>query len=271
MNELTTTTKEFSLSELTEMSKVMVNGGLFGYTKPEQVMSLMLIAQAEGRHPAKVAQDYSIIQGKPALNAQAMLSRFQEAGGKIKWVKSNDNECELWLWHPQGGEMTVRWDIERAKTAGLSGKNTWKQYPAQMMRARAISEGVRAIYPACLNGMYTPEEVRDFDTVAPEYKADNPTNTIQEKRCQVNDALIAKDAEIVDEKNVNQCPEIKKNDLDADTRAFVDAMGRWKKKNEKLFDEIWSRMNYEGYEKVPLDQRRTVINTIKLGMGGNNG
>ena len=210
MNELTTTSKDYSLAELTEMSKVMVSGGLFGYTKPEQVMSLMLIAQAEGRHPAKVAQDYSIIQGKPALNAQAMLSRFQEAGGKIKWVKSTDNECELWLSHPLGGEMTVNWNMERAKTAGLAGKATWKQYPAQMMRARAISEGIRAVFPACLNGMYTPEEVRDFDTVAPEYKAEqNPTKTKQEKRCPVNDALNAMDAEIVDEKKTEEKKESK--------------------------------------------------------------
>jgi hypothetical protein len=36
-----------------------------------------------------------------------------------------------------------------------------------MLRARVISEGVRATFPAVLNGMYTPEEVQEFDAPRP--------------------------------------------------------------------------------------------------------
>ena len=35
------------------------------------------------------------------------------------------------------------------------------------MSARCISEGIRALYPACVGGFYTPEEVRDFDAPKP--------------------------------------------------------------------------------------------------------
>jgi hypothetical protein len=31
-----------------------------------------------------------------------------------------------------------------------------------MLRARCISEGIRAVYPGCVVGVYTPEEVQDF-------------------------------------------------------------------------------------------------------------
>jgi hypothetical protein len=52
---------------------------------------------------------------------------------------------------------------DRTKAAGLTGKQTWKQYPRQMLRARVISEGIRTVYPGVAVGIYTPEEVNDFD------------------------------------------------------------------------------------------------------------
>jgi hypothetical protein len=33
-----------------------------------------------------------------------------------------------------------------------------------MLSARVVAEGVRACYPACLNGVYLAEEVQDFDS-----------------------------------------------------------------------------------------------------------
>jgi hypothetical protein len=36
-----------------------------------------------------------------------------------------------------------------------------------MLRARCISEGIRAVYPGCVVGVYTPEEVQDFQQPAP--------------------------------------------------------------------------------------------------------
>ena len=56
----------------------------------------------------------------------------------------------------------MKWDKARATASGLWGKSNWKTYPTQMLAARCVSEGVRALYPACLCGMYTPEEVSDF-------------------------------------------------------------------------------------------------------------
>jgi hypothetical protein len=31
-----------------------------------------------------------------------------------------------------------------------------------MLRARVVSEGIRSVYPGCVVGVYTPEEVQDF-------------------------------------------------------------------------------------------------------------
>lgn len=157
---------EMTIQDMSNLSVAFAKSGLFGYKSSSEAFALMAIAQANGLHPAKAAERYHIIQGRPAMKADAMLSAFQEAGGKVRWVKRTDTECKLHLEHPQGGELDVTWTIDRAKKAGLTGKNTWQQFPAQMLSARCVSEGVRALFPACLSGMYTPEEVQDLDTKA---------------------------------------------------------------------------------------------------------
>ncbi len=154
---------ELTLTDMGNMAKAFAQSGFFGYKNSSEAFTLMCLAQANGLHPAKAAERYHIIQGRPAMKADAMLAAFQESGGKVRWVKRTEKECTLHLSHPQGGELDVTWSIERATKAGLTGKSTWKQYPTQMLSARCVSEGVRALYPACLCGMYTPEEVSDFD------------------------------------------------------------------------------------------------------------
>lgn len=152
------------VAEMEKMALAVARSGLFGISKAEEALSLMLIAQAEGRHPGIVARDYHIIKGKPSLKADTIMARFQEAGGKVKWTQLDDNRVSAIFSHPAGGEVEIDWDLERAKNADLGGRDMWKKFPRQMLRARVISEGVRTVFPAVLCGFYTPEEVQDFDT-----------------------------------------------------------------------------------------------------------
>lgn len=150
-------------ADMERMAACIAQSGLFGVKSPVQALALMLIAQAEGLHPATAARDYHVIQGRPALKADAMLARFQAAGGKVEWHAYDDTAVSGTFSHPAGGKVSIEWTIEQAKRAGLTGKEVWKQYPRAMLRARVISEGIRTVYPGVLSGMYTPEEVRDFD------------------------------------------------------------------------------------------------------------
>lgn len=148
--------------DLKEMANAMGKLGLFGKS-PDQLLPLMLIAQAEGKHPAIAAQEYDIIQGRPALKAQSALSRFQAAGGSIKWIDRSDSKCSAVFTHSQGGTVTIEWSIERAAKMGLSSKDNWKKQPMIMLQWRTVAEGVRVCFPACLSGLYIVEEVRDFE------------------------------------------------------------------------------------------------------------
>jgi hypothetical protein len=165
------------LSDMQQMAKIGVESNFFGIKKPTEAMALMLIAQAEGKHPATVFSQYHVIQGRPALKADAMLARFQQAGGSVQWTERTDKSCAATFAHPQGGKCDIRWTLDDAKRAGLlNGKSNWNQYPRQMLSARVVSEGVRAVFPGVLGGFYTPEEVGQFEPVA-----EAPTNYVRQE------------------------------------------------------------------------------------------
>lgn len=155
------------VSEVERMAVAVAKSGLFGVSTPEQALALMLVAQAEGRHPASAAKEYHIIKGRPALKADAMLARFQQAGGKVSWDERSDTKVSATFLHELGGSLAVTWTIDDAKRAGLASGDNWKKYPRQMLSARVISEGVRAVYPSVVSGIYTPEEVQDFEPTEP--------------------------------------------------------------------------------------------------------
>jgi hypothetical protein len=162
-----TTTALVPINDMERMAVAVAKSGLFGMKTPEQAMSLMLIAQAEGVHPARAIQEYHIIQGRPALRADAMLARFQAAGGRVEWTCYTDARVCGKFSHPQGGTVEIDWTQERAKAAGLLNRDNWKSYPRQMLRSRVISEGVRTVYPGSAAGIYTAEEVQDMVDVTP--------------------------------------------------------------------------------------------------------
>jgi hypothetical protein len=153
------------VDQVERMAVAVAKSGLFGVRTPDQAMALMLIAQAEGLHPAIAARDYHVINNRPTLRADAMLARFQAAGGKVEWGEYTDTRVVGTFSHPQGGSVRIEWTTKMAQDAGLTRNPTWKSYPRQMLRARCISEGIRTIYPGVTVGTYTPEEAADMEPV----------------------------------------------------------------------------------------------------------
>lgn len=153
------------LSDIQQMAEVASSSKMFGFKNPQEAMAIMLLCQAENLHPATAMRDYHVIQGRPALKADAMLARFQQSGGSVKWEVYTNEEVSGTFSHPQGGSLRVSWTLAQAKSIGIANKDNWRNYPRAMLRARVISEGIRSVYPGCVVGVYTPEEVADFAPV----------------------------------------------------------------------------------------------------------
>lgn len=160
----------YPVSDMERMAKAFAASKLFGVQNLDQALALMLVAQAEGRHPASAAQDYNIIQGRPAKKADAMLRDFLSAGGKVEWHTLTDEAADATFSHPSGGSARIDWTLKRATAAGIANP-MWKKYPRQMLRSRTVSEGVRTVCPGATSGMYVPEEVHDIVSAEPPRQA----------------------------------------------------------------------------------------------------
>lgn len=195
---------ELTLTEMQAYAKSIVASGFCGFTKPEEVVTLALIAQDEGRSIGSVARDYHIIKGKPTLKADAMLARFQSAGGKIDIKDISDTHCAIEFFHPSAGKALIEWTIDMAKKAGLTGNPTWQKFPRAMLRARVISEGIRTTFPAVICGTYTPEEIEDMEDASPKQRKADPAPSVDKEtpvnppsRMKANEAPVVQDAEVI--------------------------------------------------------------------------
>lgn len=221
MNDLMIPTGD-ALAVMEKIGEKIAKSGLFGVKSADQAVALMLVAQSEGRNPMEAARDYHIIQGRPALKSDAMLARFQLAGGKVEWKEITDTRVVGVFSHPQGGTATIDWDMKRAERAKLTGKDNWSAYPRQMLRARVISEGVRTVYPAVCVGIYTKEEAEDMAYIPP---APEPEMEVTIKAAEGQETVIESDDEkkarakrIVEERGISD--EVK-------AQAWKGAHGNW--------------------------------------------
>jgi len=158
-----------SVPDMERMARAIVESGLFGVRTVPQALTLMWLAQAEGRHPVLAARDYHIIEGKPSKTAEAMMRDFLSARGTVEWHELSDAVADATFSHPHGGEVRIHWDMERARKAGLLGRkgDMWGKYPRQMLRSRVVSEGIRTVGPMATSGLYVPEEVGDYEPRRP--------------------------------------------------------------------------------------------------------
>lgn len=270
-NEITTNIQKtnFNTKDLIEISKRVAGSGLLGSRDENQIFTLMMLAYKDGINPVQASMDYHIIQGKPALSSQATLVRFQKAGGKIKYIKRTDTECTIEFMHEQAGELTITWNMERAKQAGLNlNKQNWKQYPRQMLAARCIAEGVRALYPACLDGLYLVEEVQDFDKPFNNQKSNNKVIDTQAESIDNSKYNIETNTYTIDDaEQYNTVPNGKNKgklwkDLDIET--LDKALHYYKEKNEDNYSNVIEKILLEKIEREKQQNENNEATDIKI-------
>jgi hypothetical protein len=93
-----------------------------------------------------------------------MLADFNELGGKQEWgVDGRDGKTASIKLTIGGQSLVSPYTIGEAVKAGLvKADGGWMKNPANMLRARAISNGMRMIAPKIVVGCYTPEEIEDM-------------------------------------------------------------------------------------------------------------
>lgn len=161
-----------TFADMQQMAKYVSDSKMFGQLTVPEAMTLMLLAQSEGIHPMDGIRRYHLMKGKPVMRADAMLAAFQAKGGTLRYLR-HDDECVIAVMsHPLSGELEIKWDMKRAAKAQVLNSNggTWQKFPCQMLTARVVSEGVRALLPGVTVGIYTPEEAEAFSDPDPKQR-----------------------------------------------------------------------------------------------------
>lgn len=164
--ELATVNRDGALAERMAYAQALAAAELLPASyrkKPANVLLAMEYGRALGLDTVTAIQQVHIVEGKPTASAQLIGSLVRRAGHRLR-VSGDDKHAVAEIVRRDDHDFTFRaeWTIERAAAAGLAGKGVWKQYPAAMLKARAITEVARDACPEALAGVaYTAEELGD--------------------------------------------------------------------------------------------------------------
>jgi len=132
---------------------------------PANVLIAMGLGQALDLTPSQSLYEIYVVNGRPSPSANLMAAVVRRAGHRLR-IKGDATTCTAILIRADDPDepFEATWTIEQARAAGLAGKDTWKQYPAAMLRARAIAEVVRMGASEAVLGMeYAREEMQDVE------------------------------------------------------------------------------------------------------------
>lgn len=123
----------------------------------------MLYGREVGLPPMTALTQTHVIEGKPAMSAEAMRALIFAAGHEIVIDESTGAVCRV-RGRRAGSESwtEVMWTIDMARAAGLGGRGPWKAYPRQMLQARASTELARLVFPDVIHGFRSVEEMEDM-------------------------------------------------------------------------------------------------------------
>lgn len=129
--------------------------------QPANVLVAIEYGNALGLAPMVAIQTIHVVDGKPTASAQLIGGLVRRAGHRLR-VTGDATTAVAEIVRSDDPDYTFRavWTLERAASAGLAGKGSWKAYPEAMLKARAITEVARDACPEVLAGVaYTPEEL----------------------------------------------------------------------------------------------------------------
>lgn len=155
---------ESEWSILKEQATMAVRSGFLprAVDTAEKAITIALKGRELGIPPMQAFSHIHIIQGKPTISSELMLSLIYKncPGAVINYLETTNQVCIIEAVRPGHKPTKFKYTIEDAKNAGLLSKDSWKNYPSAMLRARTVSIVARALFPDAIMGCsYIPEEV----------------------------------------------------------------------------------------------------------------
>lgn len=134
------------------------------------IAATVLYGRELGLPPMTALAAVDPIKGTPSLSAEAMRALIFAAGHDLRFVESTATRCII-EGRRKGQESWTRvaYTMDEAKTSGDAAKNQqYRTRPAEMLVARCTTRIGRMMFPECLGGFPSPEEVMAMGDSAPQ-------------------------------------------------------------------------------------------------------
>jgi hypothetical protein len=160
-------TKLNSIEDLARVGDVFVKSGFFADTRDAaQAIVKVMAGQELGFAPIASMTGVYIVKGKVSLSANLIAAAVKRSGRYTFRVRQHDAQiCEIEFFElDKAGNKesigTSSFSMKEAAQAGLASSATWKNFPRNMLYARAMSNGAKWYCPDVFGGpVYTPDEL----------------------------------------------------------------------------------------------------------------
>lgn len=157
------------LREPMAIGDVFAKSGMFPDIKTQAQAVVKIMAGKElGLSPFQSVSGVYMVNGRLALQANVAASLIKRSRKYDYTVDSlSETECTISFYNTEQEEHRFlgnsAYTFKDAAKAGLVNKDNWKNYPKNMLFARALSNGARWYCPDIICGWHTTEEMQDID------------------------------------------------------------------------------------------------------------
>lgn len=179
------------LPELQVISKAIYESGFYGFKNQNQAFTALIASQDMGMNATRFCQDYHIINNRPSKKTETAFRDFKKAGGRVKWIETTEQIAKAELIAPDNDSIIMEYTIKQAEKAGLIKEN-WLKNPADMLRSRVLSKGIKAIYPQAYDGFLSEDEAIDLDIIEEQPKEEIiECETIEPKNIEADKKVLS--------------------------------------------------------------------------------
>jgi len=136
--------------------------------KPSAVWAILALGAELGlTGPMGALSGIHVISGRPSPSPQTMLAlclRHPACEFFTFLSKESDDNSASWIAKRRGSDpVPLTFTIEEARRLNYTSKDQWRKQPNVMLRWRAMAALARLVFPDVTMGLYTTDEVADFD------------------------------------------------------------------------------------------------------------
>lgn len=158
-----------SIEDVSRLGVAVAKSGWFGNI-PQSTGEMIAMTMLQERiSPVTFKKKYHIINNSLSVTSRAIVSAFKRMGGKMRLHEVGKEKCDITFSY-DGNELryavTLQEFIDNGVALAKDGvtlKDNWAKFSGDMLYARCCSFAIRKICPEVDDGLYTTEEIADFD------------------------------------------------------------------------------------------------------------